>query len=908
MRYLPVLLLVATTPSLIAASRSYDTHDYWVLESNPTAPISKEELASTLGAEFVEQVGELERHYLVKKLKDPAAPDDAVLQNLHVLQRRAAQPEVANRLWNRELHHARQVVNSIRSLTRQVPRERVKRWMQVEPDPLAPRSPGERLDEISNSLSIHDPGFSKQWHLLNEKTPPHDMNVTGVWKMGYTGKGVVSAIVDDGLDMTSEDLAANYWAEGSYDFNDHVPSPVPRLSDDLHGTRCAGEIAAVRNDVCGVGVAYDSKVSGIRILSGAISDADEAAALNYGFNRTDIYSCSWGPPDDGRSMEAPSSLIVKAVLNGIENGRNGKGSIFVFASGNGAGSGDQCNFDGYTNSIYSVTVSAVDSKGEHPYYSEPCAANMVVAYSSGGGRNIHTTDVGKRKCSSNHGGTSAAAPLAVGVIALALEARPELTWRDVQHLCVQTATQLNPEDPDWDKTHHGRPYSYKYGFGALDAYKFVTAAKTFPLVKPQAWIEMPQIEFKNATMSWSGEMEGGEPIPKGGMNSTMEITEALLKEKNFETLEHVTVKVWINHKKRGDVEVSLLSPNGVKSVLGGKRRYDEDKSGYPGWTFMTLKHWEENPVGKWTILVNDQGDPEKNGAFLGWTMSLWGSTIDASKASKYSLRPHTPEDGLPNVTETDPASLPSSSASTASSTSTSIMASTTKQYTKPTDHLPTDHDIADGDSKTPTFPDHHNSTSSMIPTPDEGYFSHMSDLLANQTWLFGGVGIVVLFAIGVGVYFWRRRVIRRKGEYSTVADDELALTSMLHGGRAVDGSSRRRRGAGTKELYDAFGEVSDDGREEDEDEMALAGERSPMAGLRYHDGFLDDDGGDSNAATSPAVRYRDDEPSAAARRAVVDDGLPEREEREASSPSGSGSGSWEHTHVSSTEALNRLPP
>lgn len=144
----------------------------------------------------------------------------------------------------------------------------------------------------------------------------------------------------------------------------------------------------MKNDVCGVGLAYDSKVAGVRILSGPITDVDEAAALNYGFQNVSIYSCSWGPPDDGRSMESPTYLIQKAVVNGIQNGRAGKGSIFVFASGNGASSGDQCNFDGYTNSIYSVTVAAVDFKGLHPYYSEPCAANMVVAYSSGSGQHI----------------------------------------------------------------------------------------------------------------------------------------------------------------------------------------------------------------------------------------------------------------------------------------------------------------------------------------------------------------------------------------------------------------------------------------------------------------------------------------------------------------------------------------
>ena len=196
----------------------------------------------------------------------------------------------------------------------------------------------------------------------------------------------------------------------------------------------------MKNNVCGIGIAYNSKVAGLRILSAPITDSDEAIALNYAFQNTSIYSCSWGPPDDGKSMEGPSYIVKKSVVNGIQNGRGGKGSIFVFASGNGATHGDQCNFDGYTNSIYSVTVSAIDYKGLHPYYSESCAANMIVAYSSGSGQHIvscyfmyandttHsfmkvTTDVGKDKCAMTHGGTSAAAPNAVGVFALALEAR-----------------------------------------------------------------------------------------------------------------------------------------------------------------------------------------------------------------------------------------------------------------------------------------------------------------------------------------------------------------------------------------------------------------------------------------------------------------------------------------------------
>lgn len=170
-----------------------------------------------------------------------------------------------------------------------------------------------------------------------------------------------------------------------------MPLPRPTGARDHHGTRCAGQVAARRNEACGVGIAYDAKAAGVRILGGPISSVDEAAALNYGFKDVSIYSCSWGPRDNGQTMEGPSYIIRKAVVNGINKGRDGKGSIFVFASGNGGRQEDQCNFDGYTNSIYSVTVSSIDYMGLHPDYSEACAANMVVAYSSGSGNHIVST-------------------------------------------------------------------------------------------------------------------------------------------------------------------------------------------------------------------------------------------------------------------------------------------------------------------------------------------------------------------------------------------------------------------------------------------------------------------------------------------------------------------------------------
>lgn len=83
------------------------------------------------------------------------------------------------------------------------------------------------------------------------------------------------AFIDDGIDHENPDLKENFVPFpltqsllGSYDYNEHKQLPTPKLWDDTHGTRCAGEVAAVKNDVCGVGVAYSSKIAGIRILSG----------------------------------------------------------------------------------------------------------------------------------------------------------------------------------------------------------------------------------------------------------------------------------------------------------------------------------------------------------------------------------------------------------------------------------------------------------------------------------------------------------------------------------------------------------------------------------------------------------------------------------------------------------------
>lgn len=123
--------------------------------------------------------------------------------------------------------------------------------------------------------------------------------------------------------------------------------------------------------------------------------------------------------------------------------------------------------------------------------------------------------------------------------------RPDLTWRDIQHLCVRTAKIVNPDDPDWEDTAAGRRFSYKYGYGSLDAFAYVQAAQNWQLMKPQAWLHTDHIQLSNGVMTAEGEMSGGAPIAAGGVASSVMITADMLRAANFEQLEHITVRVWI---------------------------------------------------------------------------------------------------------------------------------------------------------------------------------------------------------------------------------------------------------------------------------------------------------------------------------------------------------------------------
>ncbi|XP_021341461.1 proprotein convertase subtilisin/kexin type 7-like [Mizuhopecten yessoensis] len=291
--------------------------------------------------------------------------------------------------------------------------------------------------------TFEDPLYKEQWHLKNHIYWAMDINVTGVWNRNVTGKGVTVAVVDDGLEWTNPDLQDNYNAAGSWDLNSDDPDPMPnsRLESNHHGTRCAGEIAAVHNSICGVGVAYEAKVSGIRVLDGPMTDSLEAAAFTKHLQINDVYSCSWGPDDDGKTVDGPHLLAQAAMRYGINYGRGGYGNIYVVASGNGGRFQDNCNFDGYANSLYTVTIGAVDETGQMPFYAEECASMLAVTFSSG-------SSFSQRS----------------------IVSQPFHDW------------VVDVSVADWQKNGVGLFHSHKHGFGLMRAWRLVNAAKIWTMV------------------------------------------------------------------------------------------------------------------------------------------------------------------------------------------------------------------------------------------------------------------------------------------------------------------------------------------------------------------------------------------------------------------------------------------
>lgn len=468
-----------------------------------------------------------------------------------------------------------------------------------------------RIKRDMKDIQDSDPKWPAMWYL--NRGNGLDMNVIPAWLEGITGKGVVVTILDDGLEKDHPDLVQNYDPMASYDVNNQDPDPTPRydlIDSNRHGTRCAGEVAATSNNsVCALGVAHGAQVGGVRMLDGDVTDAVEARSLSLNPHHIDIYSASWGPDDDGKTVDGPGELATRAFIEGVTKGRNGKGSIFVWASGNGGRDHDNCNCDGYTNSIYTLSISSATEQGHVPWYSEACSSTLATTYSSGAvmEKQVVTTDL-RYSCTSSHTGTSASAPLAAGICALALEANPNLTWRDMQHIVVRTARPQNLIAPDWQTNGVGRNVSHSFGYGLMDAYAMVQLARK--------WVTVPE--------QHKCEIQAPQTMKTIPPKSVVWLQLKVKECPGVEVLEHVQVKLTTYSQRRGDLNIQLTSPMGTRVTLLAHRANDNSRSGFTHWPFMSVHSWGESPIGTWQLEIHN--DARLLGKVHEWELLLYGTS------------------------------------------------------------------------------------------------------------------------------------------------------------------------------------------------------------------------------------------------------------------------------------------
>ena len=538
-----------------------------------------------------------------------------------------------------------------------------------------------------------DPLYLTQWYLKNTGrltgysglAAGEDLQVENVWASGLRGENIRVAVVDDALEVTHQDLAPNVVEGASYNYVSDgswqrgSPWPLPCTSSQTHGTAVGGVVAARdSNGLGGRGVAPRASLVGYNALANDL-DSEVLDALVRDQGKNHIYNNSWGAEDDGHfNTPASRSAQVGTILNGLRNGRNGLGSIYTFAGGNGGANGDYSVLDGNVSMLGVIPVCGTNAAGKRAPYSEPgpnlivCAPSSDVGQAKGSSLPDVTTTTLQNQYTAKFNGTSAATPMISGVIALMLQANPNLTWRDVPLVLARSARQVDPTNAGWT-SYGGYHYNHEYGFGVADATAAVQLARSWQSVGGSAEqrkcgpflmnVSKPIPEASTVTQqqadSTPASMDDGSAeeqyfealtelannldynkAPTGGLSSTISVPANC----NLQHIEHIDVNLTVTgdngrgeHPNAGDLQIALASPLGKVSTLLPPHpctEKDEDGElkilacqGLQDFTFGVRRHLEE-PVAaganrNWTLSVADrvQGG---TGQLKNWSITFYG--------------------------------------------------------------------------------------------------------------------------------------------------------------------------------------------------------------------------------------------------------------------------------------------
>jgi len=525
-----------------------------------------------------------------------------------------------------------------------------------------------------------DPFFIHAWFLNNTGqtafaasggTPGVDMNLVDTIAAGYRGTGIVVRVSDSGVESGHEDLSANFIFGRSSDYRTAPPyrslSAEPGTPNDSHGTPVAGLIGAVgwngkgsRGVAPGVGIVSANYIGdGISQTVGTLLDQAEGDV--------DIVNQSWGAKFGHVQVDAPPEYYSQLKL-AVETGRSGRGTIFVKSAGNnfeteveGVLRPTNSNFDEYGATPFTIVAAALSANGLSAYYSSPGSNIWISSFggsngvtlpamvstdlsgcvyglaTTGGGNAFEAGGVGNGDCSytTRFNGTSSAAPLVSGAVALMLEANPSLSWRDVKHILAVTAKRVAPragseENPfkaspgghtweqGWVTNSVGYDFHNWFGFGGVDVDSAVAMAKVYD----SGWGPQQTLTYPDDSTPLYWDVPGNLPIPDdsaAGVTSTIEVFH------NY-TIEAVQVGVLVTHGFVGDVGFEITSPAGTRSIVLNVNNALYDQDDYLG-VLLTNAFYGENSAGTWTLKVLD-GDFLLTGTFDLWAIDIFGRPDD----------------------------------------------------------------------------------------------------------------------------------------------------------------------------------------------------------------------------------------------------------------------------------------
>ena len=268
------------------------------------------------------------------------------------------------------------------------------------------------------------------------------VNAPEVWEQGYTGEGVVVAVVDTGVDYNHDDLKNNIWTNDGEIVGNGIDDDGNGYIDDFygwnfngnnnntididgHGTHVSGTIAGENNGFGVTGIAYDSQIMPVKVLddNGSGTNTAVAEGIYYAVNNgADVINLSLGG-------SLPSSEVSEAVKYA-----SNQGVTVVMAAGNSGGQTPLYPAR-YANQ-YGIAVGAIDENEDMASFSNR-AGTQELTYVTAPGVDIYSTLPDNRY--ESYSGTSMATPHVAGVVALMLSANPNLDSNSIRQILEETS-------------------------------------------------------------------------------------------------------------------------------------------------------------------------------------------------------------------------------------------------------------------------------------------------------------------------------------------------------------------------------------------------------------------------------------------------------------------------------------